>query len=76
MRGATLCLTLLLYHIIISTHAPHARCDSKGGFTIAQQLDFNSRTSCEVRQTEDIELVHSMQFQLTHLMRGATAIIL
>ena len=34
----------------ISTHAPHARCDAAAALKLAANVDFYSRTSCEVRR--------------------------
>ena len=34
--------------------------------------DFNSRTSCEVRHIRSWQTPHTVRFQLTHLLRGAT----
>ena len=56
----------------ISTHAPLARCDV---VVLAVQINvqnFNSRTSCEVRQQCWTGLYRPRKFQLTHLLRGAT----
>ena len=36
----------------ISTHAPHARCDANPVNSYTADLDFYSRTSCEVRPTD------------------------
>ena len=36
------------------------------------RTDFNSRTSCEVRQAVQNCLLLTDEFQLTHLLRGAT----
>ena len=58
----------------ISTHAPLARCDV---VVLAVQINvqnFNSRTSCEVRHSLQTCPVPAGRFQLTHLLRGATAI--
>ena len=57
----------------ISTHAPLARCDV---VVLAVQINvqnFNSRTSCEVRHSLQTCPVPAGRFQLTHLLRGATA---
>ena len=56
----------------ISTHAPLARCDSMPPENSGKYEHFNSRTSCEVRQIFGCEHVSRRQFQLTHLLRGAT----
>ena len=73
LRGAT------EYHVefdtivAISIHAPLARCDFKFVKKHSLFINFNPRTSCEVRP----ELVlpssnHPCRFQSTHLLRGAT----
>ena len=60
--------------IEISTHAPLARCDKSKIERIAEQEDFNSRTSCEVRLVRHRQFAFAQEFQLTHLLRGATEI--
>ena len=58
--------------LFISTHAPLARCDYLGGYLVQRHLDFNSRTSCEVRPAPSSSVRKPPVFQLTHLLRGAT----
>ena len=57
---------------IISTHAPLARCDPLMWWATKRKIDFNSRTSCEVRQACSWTTIYTPIFQLTHLLRGAT----
>ena len=56
----------------ISTHAPLARCDENSNNLDLGIDNFNSRTSCEVRRFRSRSLRTMRQFQLTHLLRGAT----
>ncbi len=51
LRGATLGVTVSGVLKSISTHAPLARCDTGWTKFPAELVDFNSRTSCEVRRT-------------------------
>ena len=73
LRGATISRT---YHAVvaeISTHAPLARCDSVFTALLQHPVNFNSRTSCEVRPgRDDPHRERAQGFQLTHLLRGAT----
>ena len=57
----------------ISTHAPLARCDGDGRGAAGSGGHFNSRTSCEVRRWTWTASTPCCAFQLTHLLRGATA---
>ena len=36
--------------LAISIHAPRVRCDLNYGDTVTLEINFNPRTSCEVRQ--------------------------
>ena len=56
----------------ISTHAPLARCDCISSTSLILSLNFNSRTSCEVRHGCLLDAICEILFQLTHLLRGAT----
>ena len=59
----------------ISTHAPLARCDIRVEAVQAGQGYFTSRTSCEVRRVVCVGYIEIQpQFQLTHLLRGATSV--
>ena len=58
---------------VISTHAPLARCDKAVKTLQARGWNFNSRTSCEVRRGVPGAQHPAQGFQLTHLLRGATA---
>ena len=58
--------------LLISTHAPLARCDAARGWVCYGCHNFNSRTSCEVRRRARHAYAPKDQFQLTHLLRGAT----
>ena len=62
----------ILVSVKISIHAPHARCDGTQTISLEGYFDFNPRTSCEVRQYARVFLFLQVQFQSTHLMRGAT----
>ena len=57
----------------ISTHAPLARCDENHRRGSENHLNFNSRTSCEVRRNPVLQHCTRKEFQLTHLLRGATS---
>ena len=52
LRGATYFLPLSARIRWISTHAPLARCDKKYAYEQNGEIDFNSRTSCEVRPSQ------------------------
>ena len=70
------CDPVLLWQLsleFISTHAPLARCDHTCRRAQTPHGDFNSRTSCEVRQPRTVERERDLLFQLTHLLRGATS---
>ena len=56
----------------ISTHAPLARCDCAVWRQMKLKCYFNSRTSCEVRRRPVGADGRMPEFQLTHLLRGAT----
>ena len=58
--------------ILISTHAPLARCDKTVPQLRLFLSDFYSRTSCEVRQICANKPKKYKGFLLTHLLRGAT----
>ena len=49
LRGATTLPRCSICGNLISTHAPLARCDTVLSQLIPLSIDFNSRTSCEVR---------------------------
>ena len=66
-------LPLHLYRVI-STHAPLARCDGEDLAGRRSGINFNSRTSCEVRRRCVDGYGDGIKFQLTHLLRGATAV--
>ena len=59
----------------ISTHAPHARCDTVTASLLCGISDFYSRTPCEVRHTDMGVIFAFSAFLLTHPMRGATCCI-
>ena len=50
MRGATWFLHWFFISFDISTHTPHARCDTQWILIFLHLLDFYSHTSCEVRR--------------------------
>ena len=58
--------------IAISIHAPLARCDLEALGQQQSGLNFNPRTSCEVRHKVLVLLPIDIKFQSTHLLRGAT----
>ena len=74
LRGATVATQNAIAMTAISTHAPLARCDTGWGAHQAEGIHFNSRTSCEVRRPNTLTTIRRRRFQLTHLLRGATAI--
>ena len=57
---------------MISTHAPHARCNRSLKPSQCPILYFYSRTSCEVQHFKTLLIYDIPLFLLTHLMRGAT----
>ena len=57
---------------MISIHAPHARCDKRRKQHGRSLVNFNPRTSCEVRPLDINNSLLVSKFQSTHLMRGAT----
>ncbi len=57
----------------ISIHAPLARCDFAKKPPKATDYNFNPRTSCEVRQSKYRRAFWCIEFQSTHLLRGATS---
>ena len=75
LRGATTGWDEGIRRIDISTHAPLARCDVSPVLPFRPCLrHFNSRTSCEVRPRRRSRGTSRKSFQLTHLLRGATAV--
>ena len=72
LRGATVTTLQFFDVVIISTHAPLARCDCIFIRLPLHTPDFNSRTSCEVRRVPPRQSRSRLGFQLTHLLRGAT----
>ena len=72
MRGATVSEPTPTTATTISTHTPHARCDTQICTENAKQTYFYSHTSCEVRQSRVDFFDLDRTFLLTHLMRGAT----
>ena len=74
MRGATVPALDTALYPEISTHAPLARCDRNLNSSNESRRNFNSRTSCEVRRSCSACRRRHCQFQLTHLLRGATCL--
>ena len=72
MRGATGNISGSMKDDVISTHAPHARCDVIRKEITEKAKYFYSRTSCEVRLSPPESEKTAWIFLLTHLMRGAT----
>ena len=72
LRGATGQLRNSPKRSMISIHAPLARCDENLKKAGRNMKYFNPRTSCEVRHGMIIENLQRIQFQSTHLLRGAT----
>ena len=60
----------------ISTHAPHARCNWRQRKVKAVSPHFYSRTSCEVQPSDGLKWLGRQLFLLTHLMRGATLVMI
>ena len=72
LRGATRIIISFVVLNHISTHAPLARCDFNFRHFSRSHSYFNSRTSCEVRH-DTVKICRiPKEFQLTHLLRGAT----
>ena len=59
--------------IAISIHAPRVRCDHIMLNSVITPIDFNPRTSCEVRHFLPIFTTILFVFQSTHLVWGATS---
>ena len=72
LRGATLLRIAGRQHRCISIHAPLARCDRCDQQVLYRHIDFNPRTSCEVRHPSGYRHRYTKIFQSTHLLRGAT----
>ena len=72
LRGATQHAPMANGTLLISTHAPLARCDRRIPGNGRGGIHFNSRTSCEVRPAVSQFTNNPVGFQLTHLLRGAT----
>ncbi len=72
MRGATRANLLTLHVLAVSTHAPHARGDSRMTRTPRTARGFNPRPSCEGRHDDAGGTIAQFLFQPTPLMRGAT----
>ena len=72
MRGATIGLIVLFRNSLISTHAPHARCDHSLAASLPLSTTFLlthlMRGATIIGFINDI----TQKFLLTHLMRGAT----
>ena len=62
LRGATSSFRYSLCSYFISTHAPLARCDLMPFLRARARIDFNSRTSCEVRRTAYSSFPHYIDF--------------
>ena len=58
--------------LYISIHAPRVRCDPKKFLLGYMEMNFNPRTSCEVRPIKDKYRELFGKFQSTHLVWGAT----
>ena len=65
MRGATYSIDNSTLWRIISTHAPHARCDLAITTDNWETVNFYSRTSCEVRHDFNL-IVSSFRAISTH----------
>ena len=72
LRGATLSFCCVRCVGRISIHAPLARCDLEGAALEDVYINFNPRTSCEVRRRMARVPASRGLFQSTHLLRGAT----
>ncbi len=59
----------------ISIHAPLTRCDISRNIGSLISTNFNPRTSYEVRLEDAMIAAGIMEFQSTHLLRGATALV-
>ena len=59
--------------INISIHAPLAGCDAKRHNQHGDKTHFNPRTPCGVRPFRVPVDTHSIEFQSTHPLRGATS---
>ena len=57
---------------VISIHAPHARSDRRRCGASSMRSNFNPRSSCEERQSQQRKQARLDLFQSTLLMRGAT----
>ena len=70
--GATGCPTCSSQRIYISIHAPRVGCDQRGPAPGLDGTDFNPRTPCGVRQAQQTIPHHTVGFQSTHPVWGAT----
>ena len=69
-------LFIFLPNSCISTHAPLARCNFLFRFGKGGLNHFYSRTSCEVQHQDIQDKSPFLKFLLTHLLRGATILII
>ena len=76
LRGATGLCCSRVNGFEISIHAPLTRCDSIATLDSCTRENFNPRTSYEVRPLRSFKYSLSQRFQSTHLLRGATKIVL
>ena len=60
----------------ISIHAPRVRCDTLPPYYVTCYNYFNPRTSCEVRHISVDDMLLKTVFQSTHLVWGATFLLL
>ena len=74
LRGATSMSDNIATYSYVSIHAPLARCDFSLLTMVQRCSGFNSRTSCEVRLPGRHRPRPPIQFQFTHLLRGATSL--
>ena len=76
LRGATEIVPGDLAVGDISIHAPLAGCDPDMSEKASQEINFNPRTPCGVRQKFCIIIILVNIFQSTHPLRGATGVTL
>ena len=77
LRGATILCARPVVFIYISTHAPLAGRDDRGGLRCKLRSYFNPRAPCGARRYPEIkQLGYGPRFQPTRPLRGATTQVL
>ena len=72
LRGATVAVVPRVKRALISTHAPLAGRDPRGGPWQTPSHHFNPRAPCGARHMHHVLLIDALVFQPTRPLRGAT----